>query len=75
MVLNSKPTASVTIAIATSNASEGTTSVSFLAFTPDNWDTPQTVTVTGVDDGIFDADTPYRIILTPAVSDDPKIPA
>src|SRR5205823_5847902 len=40
-------------------------------FTPGNWNTPQTVTVTGVDDAVADGNKPYTIITAPAVSGDP----
>ena len=71
MVLNSKPTANVTIAITSSNTAEGTVSVSTLTFTPANWNTPQTVTVTGVNDQVDDGDVAYSILTAPAVSTDP----
>ena len=42
-----------------------------LTFTPQDWDVPQTVTVTGIDDGVDDGDTAYTIVLSAAVSSDP----
>jgi uncharacterized delta-60 repeat protein len=68
--LSSKPTANVTIPVASSDATEGTVSVNSLTFTPDNWSTAQSVTITGVDDTLFDADQRYRIVLGPATSTD-----
>ena len=50
VVLDSQPTADVTVAIATSDATEATVSTGSLTFTAANWNTPQTVTVTGEDD-------------------------
>ncbi|MDD5701073.1 MAG: MBG domain-containing protein [Dehalococcoidales bacterium] len=38
---------------------------------PGNWDIPQTVTVTGVDDDLYDDDIAYTVITAPAVSGDP----
>ncbi len=70
VVLDSQPTADVTIAIASSNTDEGTVSTGLLTFTPDDWDTPQPVTVTGKDDDIDDGDTAYTIFVQPAVSVD-----
>jgi hypothetical protein len=32
-----------------------------LTFTPANWNTPQTVTVTGADDTLIDGDIPYIV--------------
>ncbi len=71
VVLGGEPTADVTIGVVSSDPSEGTAAPSSLVFTTDNWDQPQTVTVTGVDDTIRDGDVAYTIVLAPAVSDDP----
>ncbi len=68
--LSSKPTADVTIPVTSSDTTEGTVSTSSLTFTPDNWSTAQTVTITGVDDSLFDADQRYRVTLGPATSTD-----
>ena len=43
-----------------------------LTFTADNWTTPQTVTITGVDDCKVDGNKPYTIRLAPAVSTDSR---
>ncbi len=48
VVLDSQPTADVTVTISTGN--EITTNTNTLTFTTGNWDTAQTVTVTAVDD-------------------------
>ncbi|MEG4454295.1 Calx-beta domain-containing protein, partial [Microcoleus sp. N9_A1] len=50
VVLNSQPTADVTIGTTSDNTAEGTVDKPSLTFTSANWNTPQTVTVTGVDD-------------------------
>lgn len=68
--LNSRPTANVTIALSSSDATEGTVSPTSVTFTSENWNTPQVVTATGVNDGIVDGDAPYTIITAPAVSID-----
>jgi hypothetical protein len=52
MVLNAQPTADVTITI--SQGSQVTTSPTQLVFTTANWATPQTVTVTAVDDALVE---------------------
>jgi hypothetical protein len=65
------PTAEVTITISSSDSTEGTVSPASLTFTPDNWSTQQTVTVIGIDDGLYDGDVAYPVITCPAVSDDP----
>ena len=50
VVLDSEPTSSVTISVTSLDTTEATVSPASLTFTPANWDTVQTVTVTGVDD-------------------------
>ncbi|MBN1774136.1 MAG: Ig-like domain-containing protein, partial [Deltaproteobacteria bacterium] len=70
VVLNGRPTADVTIALASSDEGEGTVSPAALTFTTDNWNAPQTVTVTGVDDDLADGDQEYTIETAAAVSDD-----
>jgi hypothetical protein len=51
VVLTSQPTSNVTLALSVSNASEGSLSASSLTFTTSNWNVPQTVVVTGLNDG------------------------
>lgn len=70
VVLDTQPTADVTIAVSSSDTTEGTVDVSTLTFTPTNWDAPQTVTVTGVDDPETDGTIDYTIVLGPATSAD-----
>jgi Domain of unknown function (DUF4347)/RTX calcium-binding nonapeptide repeat (4 copies)/FG-GAP-like repeat/Calx-beta domain len=72
VVLNTQPTANVTIGLNSSNVAEGTVSTPSLTFTPANWNTPQPVTVTGVDDSIVDGDIDYKVITAAAVSTDPN---
>ncbi|MEG3941428.1 DUF4347 domain-containing protein, partial [Microcoleus sp. S36b_A3] len=60
--LNTQPTADVTIPLSSSKTTEGTVDKSSLTFTSANWNTPQTVTVTGVDDSIADGNQAYQII-------------
>ena len=71
VVLDSPPAADVTINVASSNPNEGVASPASLTFTADNWNTPQTVTVTGVDDAVVDGPIAYTIVLSPAISVDP----
>ena len=59
VVLNTQPTADVTIALSSSDPTEGTVSPASLTFTTRNWNTAQTVTVTGVDDDLDDGDVAY----------------
>ena len=52
VVLTSEPTADVTIAVSSNPTDVATVSPVSLTFTSGNWDTGQTVTVTGVDDNV-----------------------
>jgi competence protein ComGC len=72
VVLSSQPIANVAIALRSSNTREGRVSPATLIFTPSNWNIPQTVTVTGVDDTVVDGDQTYTIITDPAVSSDAR---
>ena len=72
VVLDSQPTANVTINLTSSNAAEGITNVPSLLFTPNDWNTPQTVRVTGVDDLLADGNVAYLIFTQPATSSDPN---
>ncbi len=70
VVLDTEPTADVTIAVSSSDTTEGTVDKSSLVFTASNWNTPQIVTVTGQDDNLADGDQSYNIVLAKAVSGD-----
>ncbi len=50
--LATQPTASVTVTVASDTTSAATVNKASLSFTTTNWNTEQTVTVTGVDDSI-----------------------
>ena len=71
VVLDTAPTADVTIFLTSSDTSEGTVSPGSLTFTPVNWNLPQTVTITGVDDSTLDGEVAYSIITAAAPSTDP----
>jgi uncharacterized repeat protein (TIGR01451 family) len=70
VVLATQPTADVTIALSSSDATEGTVLPASLTFTTANWNLAQTVTVTGVDDTLDDGDVAYSIVTAPATSAD-----
>ncbi|MBK8172541.1 MAG: hypothetical protein IPK60_19685 [Sandaracinaceae bacterium] len=70
VVLLAAPTENVTIGISSSDVSEGIADTSSLQFTPLNWDAPQMVSVSGVDDTIADGATAYTIVTAPATSVD-----
>jgi uncharacterized repeat protein (TIGR01451 family) len=69
--LAARPQSDVTIALESSDPGEGQPSPATLTFTSDNWETAQTVTVTGQDDDLRDGDVVYTIVVQPAQSGDP----
>lgn len=64
VVLDVQPTSEVVINIASDNTGEGTVDKATLTFTNTNWNTPQTVTVTGVDDSTVDGNQTVTITLS-----------
>ncbi len=70
IVLESEPTADVVIDVSSSDTSEGTVSPSTLTFTASDWNSAQTVTVTGVEDYVVDGDQTFTIITAAAESTD-----
>ncbi|MFK7818650.1 MAG: peptidoglycan DD-metalloendopeptidase family protein [Planctomycetaceae bacterium] len=54
VVLTARPLTDVVFSVTSSDVTEATVDVATLTFLPSNWDTPQTVTVTGEDDLILD---------------------
>jgi uncharacterized repeat protein (TIGR01451 family) len=70
VVLGDEPTGLVTVTLTSSDPGEGTVSPAVLTFDAGNWQTPQTVTVTGVDDEVLDGDVAYTVE-TAVSSDDP----
>ena len=71
VALATQPTGNVSIAVSSSNTAEGTVSIGQLVFTPSNFSTAQTVTVTGQNDG-HTGDVAYSVVLAAAVSSDPN---
>ena len=71
-VLTSEPTSDVSFAISSNDSTEGTVLPASITFTAANWNVPQLVTVTGVNDALFDADIAYSIVTAAAVSSDPN---
>ena len=55
VVLDTMPTANVTVGITNSSSADVTPSASSLTFTTGNWNSPQRITVTAVDDKIDEA--------------------
>jgi CSLREA domain-containing protein len=71
--LRSQPVAPVTVAITSSDTTEGTVSADSLTFAADASavSSPQTVTVTGVQDALADGNVAYTIVLGPVTTSDP----
>src|SRR5204862_710443 len=72
VVLTTQPTADVTIALSSSDTTEGTVLPASLIFTTANWSVAQTATVTGVNDALVDGPITYTIVTAAAVSTDRK---
>ena len=73
VVLSDEPATDVVLDLTKSQApDEFTLDVNQLTFTNTNWNQPQVVTVTGVDDGLQDGDIGYQITISvnDALSDD-----
>ena len=71
VVLNSQPIQEVTIALMSSDSTEGLPDVSALTFTPANWNVSQPVVVTGIDDSEADGDVAYDITAVIIAGGDP----
>ena len=70
IVLESEPTAGVSIPVTSSAPLEGAITSGPIAFTTMNWMTPQTVTVTGQDDDVDDGNVGYTVnVGTPTSAD------
>ena len=64
VVLDTQPITDVVFDISSGDTTEGTVSPITLTFTAANWDTPQAVTVTGVDDFIIDQTVTYNVLVS-----------
>jgi hypothetical protein len=69
VALTSQPLATVTLNFTNGNASQGSLSTSKLTFTTNNWNTPQSVTITGLDDHLLNGDVTYHITGTATSTD------
>ena len=70
IVLLSAPSKSVTIGLSVDSPTEVSLSPSSVTFIPGNWNVPQWVEVTGIDDNVNDGDKAFTVITAPAQSDD-----
>ncbi len=69
-ILITQPTANVVIGLSLSDTSEGILSLNQIRFTPAQWNVRQTLTITGLDDGLADGDVSYQLITAAVVSED-----
>ncbi|WP_157421842.1 hypothetical protein [Acidovorax sp. Root219] len=58
----------VTVTLTGRDTTEGTLTTTTLTFTSANWNTPQKVTVTAIDDAVIDGDQTYKLTATTASS-------
>ena len=63
VVLNAQPASNVVISVTSGDTGEATVSASTLTFTNGNWDSAQTITVTGVDETDDDGDVTSTVTL------------
>lgn len=69
VVLAAQPTSGVTINLTNGNTAEGTLSTASVVFTTGNWNVPQTVTLTPVNDGVADGPKTYQITFASVSAD------
>jgi len=72
VVLDAQPLTDVVLTVVSADTGEATVDTATLTFTPANWNAPQTVTVTGVDDVTVDGSqtTTITVAIDDANSDD-----
>ena len=72
VVLTGTPSSNVVIDVASNDTGEATVSPAQLTFTASNWDTPQTITVTGINDDVDDGNqaSTVTVSVVAASSDD-----
>ena len=70
-VLNRQPTADVTLPLRVSDTTEVQLNRTNIVFTSQNFNVPQTILVTGINDNLVDGNQPFGIFVDPALSSDP----
>lgn len=74
VVLDTPPGGPVTVEFVSDDPGEGTASPATASFDDLNWNIPQGIVVTGVDDDLFDGDQPYQVISEIIVGSGPDYP-
>jgi uncharacterized delta-60 repeat protein len=64
VVLDAQPTSDVVVSATSADTGEVTVSPATLTFTAANWDTPQTVTITGVNDSLSDGNQTTNVTVS-----------
>ena len=70
VVLNTAPTSAVTLTLSVSDGTEASLSTTTLVFDSTNWNIPQTVTISGLQDLIADGDQSISIVTSALSSSD-----
>ena len=68
--LSAQPAQDVTVTLTGLDTTEGSLSASTFTFTAANWNTEQTLTITGVDDALVDGNIAYTLTATSSSSDE-----
>jgi hypothetical protein len=68
--LRSQPTANVVVLLSSSDSTEGSVGQPSVSFSPGDWSTARTITVTGLDDRIVDGTQNYQVVTAQALSND-----
>jgi uncharacterized repeat protein (TIGR01451 family) len=71
VVLDDMPSGPVVLDLASSDTGEGTVSPAQLSFDGTDWNVPQVVTLTGVDDPDADGPQPYQVVITRNAASEP----
>lgn len=72
-VLSKEPVAIVKLAVSVTKPANVSLSTSSIAFTLENWNIPQTITLTGIDDTFYGVAEDYILKLGPIESEDPDL--
>jgi Calx-beta domain len=72
IALTRRPTRTVRVTLTSSDLTEGFVFPAQVTFTPSSWNTPRTITVTGIDDTATDGNRAFTIVTHPATSNDPS---
>jgi hypothetical protein len=70
VALGSQPRSPVSISVSSSRTTEGTVSPATLQFNAVNWSSPQTITVSGVDERVADGPQQFLVVFAPSSSND-----